>query len=174
MTLTRRTADDGTDVVLATVHRAIVDRRPAHAATIDITEPLPEDISSRDPQALALHYERWRDDAEAIHTALSHALPGGTLDALFALMAADRASAYVVPAQYHDTAGKLRELVAGVDALVDLFEGEQTRPGARDESAQTFADVVLACPRCPHPDHPGARCTAPELVEGLDVVCGCI
>lgn len=144
MTLTRRTTDDGTEVVLATVHRAETGHDAAHAATIDITEPLPDDIPSRDPQALALHYERWRDDAEQIHAALSHALPGGTLDALFALMAADRASAYVVPAQYHDTAGKLRELLAGVDALVGLFEGEETRPGARVE-AEPLVDAEIVC-----------------------------
>lgn len=161
--LTRRTTDDGTEVVLATVHRAETGRGPAHAATIDITEPLPDDIPSRDPQALALHYERWRDDAEHVHTALSHALPGGTLDALFALMAADRASAYVVPAAYHDTAGKLRELVAGVDALVDLFEGEETRPGARTEPE---VEARLG-PVCGTPLHP----PAPDDVEPCGIRC---
>jgi len=122
VSLTRGTPGNP-DAVEATVCRA----EPIHVgagdrtATIYVTEPQPQDLGPA--SSLDDYYTRWRDDAEAIHAALSHALPGGTLDALFALMAAERASAYVVPARYHDTAGKLRELIAGVDALVELHEG---------------------------------------------------
>ncbi|HET8661103.1 MAG TPA: hypothetical protein VFM55_19165 [Micromonosporaceae bacterium] len=46
--------------------------------------------------------EFFHDEAQVIHKALSAALPGGTLDALFAVMAADKASrfrvAYGIPA----------------------------------------------------------------------------
>ncbi len=141
------------DVVTVTVHRAVVDTGPPHLATIHVATELPPDPGLGDPQRAALHYERWRDDAEAIHKALSHSLPGGTLDALFALMAADRASAYVVPAAYRDTAGKLRELLAGVDALVDLFEGEDTRPAARPgpEAAEPV-EARIECGAHLHPN----------------------
>lgn len=151
------------DVVTVTVHRAVVDNGPPHLATIHVSTELPPDPGLGDPQRAALHYERWRDDAEAIHKALSHSLPGGTLDALFALMAADRASAYVVPAAYRDTAGKLRELIAGVDALVDLFEGEETRPGARTEPE---VEARLG-PVCGTPLHP----PAPDDVEPCGIRC---
>jgi hypothetical protein len=61
---------------------------------IDITEPMP--VFAPDTyvaDARAFH----RRQAELIHGALIAALPGGTLDHLFAVMAGDRASMLRVP-----------------------------------------------------------------------------
>lgn len=127
----------GERVLVAHVHRAepLTKSDPPQVASIIIREPLPPEHHEHTVEEA---YVRFRDDAERIHAALSHALPGGTLDALFALLAAERASAYVVPGQWHDGARNLRALVEQTRELVDLFAGEQTRPAVR------------TCPTCQH------------------------
>ncbi|HST80931.1 MAG TPA: hypothetical protein VLL08_04210 [Kineosporiaceae bacterium] len=60
---------------------------------IDITEPIPTFGTDYRSKAGAFY----RSEAERIHGALIASLPGGTLDQLFAVMAADRASLLRVP-----------------------------------------------------------------------------
>lgn len=134
----------GERVLVAHVHRAepFTKGDPPQVASIIIREPLPPEHHEHTVEEA---YVRFRDDAERIHAALSHACPGGTLDALFALMAAERASAYVVPGQWHDGARNLRALVEQTRELVEVFGGEATRPETRDEAARTFTDRCWRC-----------------------------
>jgi hypothetical protein len=82
-------------VALATVHRAEPMHGAPRSASVDITEPLPPEPGRRrmtDAELRAFY----RRDAEDVHAALVHALPGGTLDALFVVMAEHRASVLAV------------------------------------------------------------------------------
>jgi hypothetical protein len=96
-------AGDDRTVAVATVCRAdpIGPTLPQTAATIRVTERLADHLPAwvdRDPDgSMAAVKAFFRAQAEDIHRALSAALPGGTLDALFAVMAADRASVFRVP-----------------------------------------------------------------------------
>lgn len=63
------------------------------SACIDITEPMPEFAHGT---VLIAPVAFFRQQAEAVHKALG-SLPGGTLDQLFAVMAAERASILRVP-----------------------------------------------------------------------------
>jgi hypothetical protein len=95
MSVTKKTTTDGVDVLAVTVCRAdeLAPGTALHAATIDMTEPIPGDLyGDRDYLARARVF--YRAQAQDVLAALHHALPGGTLDALFALMAEQRASVY--------------------------------------------------------------------------------
>lgn len=149
-----RSVGDDVDLLIATVHRAEPTVRGdiRHSAAIHIATDIPPDDDPSLPYELTVHYERWQDDAKAIHDALVHACPGGTLDALFALMAAERASAYVVRTRFGGGADLLRGLVEEVRALVECFGGDATRPAAR-------VDAAAECWGCHHPKHEPRDCT---------------
>lgn len=80
-------------VTVARAQRTVQDE-PVPARTIAITAEVPEWPSSGYVRAAKVFH---RGEAERIHGALMASLPGGTIDALFALMAADRASVLRVP-----------------------------------------------------------------------------
>ncbi len=167
MTVERR-VDDGVDLVVATVHRAEpfrldpADNRPA--AAIHVASDIPPGGDHDDG------YRLFEADAKAIHDALVHACPGGTLDALFALMAAERATAYVVRTPYRDHGDLLRGLVDEVRALVEVFGGDATRPAARvdQDGDEDVVEAVIYCGGCDHPAHPDGTCPL-VLPDG----CGC-
>lgn len=169
-----RSVGDDVDLLIATVHRAEPTVRGdiRHSAAIHIATDIPPDDDPSLPYELTVHYERWQDDAKAIHDALVHACPGGTLDALFALMAAERSSAYVVRTRFGGGADLLRGLVEEVRALVEVFGGDATRPAGRVDAAgdDDVVDAVIYCGGCDHPDHAGAAC---QHRNGAGV-CGCM
>lgn len=80
---------------VTTVHKAepVLRDGEVEARTLDITEPLP-DLMKMSLSEVRVFYNA---QAAAVHGALIAALPGGTLDSLFAVMAADRASLWRVP-----------------------------------------------------------------------------
>jgi hypothetical protein len=84
------------EILNATVCRAEPTRtdKPAPAGRIDITGELP-DLTSADWETVYRGF--YTDEAARILGVLTATLPGGTLDALFAAMAADRASLFRVP-----------------------------------------------------------------------------
>ena len=162
--VTRETLN-GEDVVVAVVRRAVPWRRddPPRVASVIVRDELPED---RDAD-LGPAYDAFRLDAERVHAALSHALPGGTLDALFALMCAERASAYVVPTPWPDRGRVLRELVTQARELVDIFTGEPTRREHRTAPDTEADELVEAHILCGVPLHPAK----PEDVEPCGITC---
>jgi hypothetical protein len=116
----------------ATIARADPTRpdKPVPAGHIDITENthyhLPEGAT------LAEHRVFWQSQARQIFDVLNGALPGGTLDALFAVMAADRASLLRVVSPTRDRRPATIEgwcvFVGGPDpdnaALTEVYDDE--------------------------------------------------
>lgn len=76
--------------VLAAKAIPTLDVEPTPDAVIEIVGQMP------DFEDLARARQYFRDEAEAIYAALCAALPGGTIDALFGVMALDKATVFHV------------------------------------------------------------------------------
>jgi hypothetical protein len=106
VTVIRNQRPDGGVQVLASVCRAepFSDGGPVNTANLQIVDELPNRAQRNDMSDAELR-SFYATQAAAILAALNNALPGGTLDALFAAMAADRASIFRVAHRYGEPLG---------------------------------------------------------------------
>jgi len=116
-----------TQTLRATVARAepTHSEKPTPAGRIEITEQVPEFPATAGWEAVCRTY--YAGEAARIHDVLSKTLPGGTLDALFALMAADRASLFRVPA--HSPRRSTPDVVLAVDGPIADDDGATVDAG---------------------------------------------